>query len=80
MILTLIILTANLGNTPVYGASKPDSPDILSESAIVLEAGTGKVLYEKNADRDMYPGKSDQNRHSDLCLGKRKPRGSGDSK
>ncbi|MCA1022413.1 D-alanyl-D-alanine carboxypeptidase family protein [Halobacillus litoralis] len=55
MILTLIILTANLGNTPVYGASKPDSPDILSESAIVLEAGTGKVLYEKNADRDMYP-------------------------
>lgn len=30
-------------------------PDISAEAAILVEAGTGRVLYEKNADRLMYP-------------------------
>ncbi|WP_051254557.1 D-alanyl-D-alanine carboxypeptidase family protein [Halobacillus kuroshimensis] len=55
IILTLILLAANFSITPVYGETKPDSPDILSESAIVMEANTGKVIYEKDADREMYP-------------------------
>lgn len=55
IILTLILLAANFSSTPVYGEAKPDSPDILSESAIVMEANTGKVIYEKDADRKMYP-------------------------
>ncbi|WP_281657649.1 D-alanyl-D-alanine carboxypeptidase family protein [Halobacillus sp. Cin3] len=55
IILTLILLAANFSITTVYGETKPDSPDILSESAIVMEANTGKVIYEKDADREMYP-------------------------
>ena len=30
-------------------------PDLISEAAIVLEANSGQVLYEKNADEEMYP-------------------------
>lgn len=38
---------------PVYSAAV--APSIYSETAIVMEASTGKVLYEKNADRGMLP-------------------------
>jgi len=31
------------------------SPEITAESAIVVEAGTGRVVYEKNADAKRYP-------------------------
>ena len=30
-------------------------PSITAEAAIVVEASTGRVIYEKNADRLMYP-------------------------
>ncbi len=33
----------------------PTGPDVESESAIVIEATTGTVLYEKNADEIRYP-------------------------
>lgn len=33
----------------------PDYPDINGESAILIEASTGTVLYEKNATQKMYP-------------------------
>ena len=31
------------------------SPSISAESAIVIEASTGRVIYEKNPDRLMHP-------------------------
>lgn len=33
----------------------PDAPEIASPSAIVMEASTGTVLYEKNSDEQHYP-------------------------
>lgn len=33
----------------------PDGPQILAESAILMEANTGTILYEKNATEAMYP-------------------------
>ncbi|MBN6886873.1 D-alanyl-D-alanine carboxypeptidase [Cytobacillus horneckiae] len=35
--------------------AEEDIPEILSESAIVMESTTGAVLYEKNAEDIMYP-------------------------
>ncbi len=32
-----------------------DDPNILSESALLIDASTGKVIYEKNADKKMFP-------------------------
>ena len=36
-------------------ARLPAPPDITAETAILVEASTGRVIYEKNADRLMYP-------------------------
>lgn len=33
----------------------PEGPEITTESAIVMEASTGTVLYEKNGDMQSYP-------------------------
>lgn len=33
----------------------PEGPQIQGESAIVMEASTGTVLYEKNAHEHCYP-------------------------
>ncbi|WP_206760632.1 D-alanyl-D-alanine carboxypeptidase family protein [Halobacillus yeomjeoni] len=40
---------------PTEAEEKPSTPIINSESAIVLEANTGKVIYEKYADSELYP-------------------------
>ena len=36
-------------------AALPAPPRITAEAAILVEASTGRVIYEKNADRLMYP-------------------------
>ena len=36
-------------------AALPKPPTITAEAAILVEASTGRVIYEKNADRLMYP-------------------------
>lgn len=51
IISTLILLYPTL----TFGATKPETPKIASDAAIVLEANTGKVLYEKNAESQLYP-------------------------
>lgn len=45
----IILLTAFPQNTFC------DEPDIQAPSAILMEASTGKVIYEKNADEVLYP-------------------------
>lgn len=35
--------------------AKDDEPEIVSETAIVMETETGAILYEKNANTKMYP-------------------------
>ncbi|MGJ9459014.1 D-alanyl-D-alanine carboxypeptidase family protein [Oceanobacillus sp. CF4.6] len=38
-----------------FGDPNPSPPTVASESAIVLEANSGQVLYDKNANSQMYP-------------------------
>ncbi len=37
------------------GKSWPDGPNVFAESAIVMEASTGLILYEKNINKIHYP-------------------------
>ncbi len=39
----------------VLASSHDRSPAIQSESAILIDAKTGKILFEKNSDKQMYP-------------------------
>ena len=50
--ITLFLAFAIYANTVAFGATKPV---VKAESAILVEASTGKVLYEKNAQKSMYP-------------------------
>ncbi|MDF2570755.1 MAG: dacB 1 [Sporomusa sp.] len=40
---------------PTVGLASNHLPDVTAKSAIVMEASTGKVLYEKNAEERRYP-------------------------
>ena len=50
--ITLFLIFAVSANSMVFGATKPT---IKAEAAILVEASTGKVLYEKNPEKEMYP-------------------------
>lgn len=57
---TLIIIIGTIFLNLVFQsntfADKPDEgPKISSEAVILIEEGSGRVLYEKNADHLMYP-------------------------
>lgn len=43
-----------LNITPLF-ASAESAPDIISETAVLIDGQTGQVLYEKNAHQKMYP-------------------------
>ena len=49
-IITIIIVIIN---TSII--SFADRPEILSEAALIMDAETGEVLYEKNMDKTLYP-------------------------
>lgn len=49
-IIFIIIISGIL--TPVYGT---DTPEVSAQYAIAMEAASGKILYEKNADEKAYP-------------------------
>lgn len=42
------------GQNEVEGESN-DLPDVLSDAAILINSNTGKILYEKNSNKQMYP-------------------------
>lgn len=42
-------------NSIIFAHNTGESPTINSEAAILIEEGSGRVLYEKNADVLMYP-------------------------
>ena len=50
-VLLAMLLTAGIA----LAATLPPPPHISAEAAILVEASTGRVIYEKNADRLMYP-------------------------
>lgn len=51
LIAYILILSVIISITPVYG----DPPNVTAPSAILIDAKSGKVLYEKNADEKHYP-------------------------
>ncbi|WLR47478.1 D-alanyl-D-alanine carboxypeptidase family protein [Halobacillus litoralis] len=55
VIIIALFTTISINPNITMAESKLDTPSINSEAAIVLEANTGKVLYEKNAEKSMYP-------------------------
>lgn len=57
-ILVLLFAVCSFGSVTAYADGEggwPAGPEVGSESAIVMEANTGTVLYEKNADQQHYP-------------------------
>ena len=54
-VLAIVVFFALLAVQTVSAASLPKPPAITAEAAILVEASTGRVIYEKNADRLMYP-------------------------
>lgn len=54
----ILVFILILPVSTVYGAEsvpQTDAPEIYSEAAIVMDATTGQILYEKNAYTTMYP-------------------------
>ena len=49
-----ILLTLFFSNISLVFASS-NSPELVSEAAILIDNTTGKILYEKNKDKRMYP-------------------------
>ncbi|MCM3390493.1 D-alanyl-D-alanine carboxypeptidase [Ureibacillus chungkukjangi] len=55
ILMMLLLIFINSLNVSNVFATTLAPPNILSESAIVLEANTGRILFEKNASKQMYP-------------------------
>lgn len=53
--LFVIVLGLLFSNATIYPEAKKKTPDVGAESALLIEAKTGKVLYEKNANSKIYP-------------------------
>ncbi|MBO6210904.1 MAG: D-alanyl-D-alanine carboxypeptidase [Schwartzia sp.] len=54
-VFAVVAFIALLAVKTSFAASLPKPPTITAEAAILVEASTGRVIYEKNADRLMYP-------------------------
>lgn len=52
--LMLLEPSAVLADTDT-GAVWPSGPDVIAETAILMDADTGTILYQKNMDQVMYP-------------------------
>lgn len=51
LLLTIALIIVPIGIKTAYAAA----PDVKAEGAIVVEAETGQVLYEKNAEKKWFP-------------------------
>lgn len=55
----LILISLSLNILPIHAANAesvwPNGPDVSAKSAIVMEASTGLILYEKNIHKKNYP-------------------------
>jgi D-alanyl-D-alanine carboxypeptidase (penicillin-binding protein 5/6) len=53
--LAWVTVTAHAANNSVQGARKDDGPSIEAPTAILIEANSGSILFEKNADELRAP-------------------------
>ena len=51
----LVLITVLTSTVPIYAAKKSDEPKITAKSAIVMDAKTGQVLYNKRMNKIKYP-------------------------
>ncbi len=51
--LTLVILIT-VSAMPAF-AARPKAPEITADSAVIMDAASGKILYEKNGSKKEYP-------------------------
>lgn len=52
---TTIVVINSLFISKSFGESNLSSPSVASEAAILIEANSGQVLYDKNSQSQMYP-------------------------
>lgn len=55
LFLIVIVSISTISANQTFGHPDTPPPTLNSESAIVIESNTGKVLYEKDPDTPMYP-------------------------
>lgn len=55
LFLIVIVSISTTSTNQAFGHPDTSPPTLNSESAIVIESNTGKVLYEKDPDTQMYP-------------------------
>src|SRR5699024_3771688 len=52
---TLIIFVNTTVSNQVFGQPQTSPPSLISDAAIIIDAKTGKVLFEKESHTKMYP-------------------------
>ncbi|WP_010650455.1 D-alanyl-D-alanine carboxypeptidase family protein [Oceanobacillus massiliensis] len=55
IIITVLVAINSLYVSKAFAESSPSLPTVASEAAILLEANSGQILYDKNANSQMYP-------------------------
>lgn len=51
----LLMMILMLCSVSVFAEKESNEPEIASVSAILAQEGTGRIMYEKNADKKVYP-------------------------
>lgn len=51
----LLVLILSLGLFPNQAAAEGEMPTVVSESAVLMDAQTGQILYEKSMHEKLYP-------------------------
>jgi len=55
LMLIIMLISVFSGNTFCLVALADDAPQLKSESAILIESETGRVIFEKDSDKVLYP-------------------------
>ncbi|WP_010647458.1 D-alanyl-D-alanine carboxypeptidase family protein [Oceanobacillus massiliensis] len=55
LFITTIVAVNSLFGSKAFGEPHPSPPSLESEAAILLERNSGQVLFDKNANSQMYP-------------------------
>lgn len=70
---TSLFLILLLTFTGVVGFAEENVPQVASKSAILVQEGTGRILFEKNADEKVYPASTTKIMTAVLALEALKP-------
>lgn len=64
LLIFILLVVCAVGTTPVLAqknggstsdADWPEGPDVFAQTAVLIDASTGTVLYDKKKDKKMYP-------------------------